>query len=271
MTFGSPIIIVPFGPLSLSFPPSDPWMAFIYILVLLFFLRIVLLWGPYDGLWNKYGKDSKSMLKELWRIVKATGLKGVYGLIFSEILLLISPSIFALATRLFFGPPDTMWPTSQNLLLTYALFFLIWFILEVRDIFNTRKSVNAILYSSNIVDTLKLHPGVMKNVMKTFGWGREQIEDLSKLGVEYVPTEPDPDSSKFVKSITKFWKIHPSAKLARKATKATAKMVANKIDEKTQQSFDTILESIHSWKRVGKGFALNLVPLLFLYCVGFLF
>jgi hypothetical protein len=265
------IIIVPFGPLTLSFPPSDPWMAFVCIIVLLFILRVVLLWGPYDGLWNKYGEDRKSLWNELWRIVKATGLKGVYGLLISEILLLITPSIFALSARLLLGPPETSWPTSQNLLVVYGAFFSVWFLFEAREIYRTRKSVNAIIHTQNLLQSIKLHPGVIKNVMKTFGWSREQLEELTKLGIEYAPTETEPDSNTFVKAITKFWKFHPSAIIARKATRGTAVIVAKKIDEKTQKDFDSILESIHSWKRVGKGFALNLVPLFAIYCFGYFF
>jgi hypothetical protein len=265
------IVLVPLGPFNFSFPPSDPWMAFLYIIVLLFILRITLLWGPYDGLWNKYGKDRKSLWNELWRIVKATGLKGVYGLIISEILLLFTPSIIALSARLFWGHPEISWPTSQNLLVVYGAFFSVWFLIEVREIYSTRKSVNAILHSPNLLQIISLHPGVMKNVMKTFGWSREQLEDLTELGVEYAPTEPESNSSTFVKTITKFWKFHPSAIIARKATKETAKIVASKIDKKTQESFNSLLESIHSWKRVGKGFALNLVPLFAIYCFGYFF
>jgi NACalpha-BTF3-like transcription factor len=273
MAFGAPILLVPFGPLVLSFPPSDIWMAYLYILALHFILRGLLLWGPYEGLLSKYGKEGKNLWKQLWRIVKATGLKGVYGLIISEIFLLILPSIFALSIRLLFGPPTSPWPTSQNLLLAYIILFACWSLFEIRDIIKTRKSVNTVLHSSNIINTLKLHPSVMKNMMKTFGWGREQLEGLSKMDIVNSPTETEiePDDVGIGKKIKNALKLAPQAMAVRKVTKETAKIAATKIDEKAQKEFDSILESIHSWKRVGKGLALNMMPLIILYVTAYLF
>ncbi|MDP6098672.1 MAG: hypothetical protein QF566_00665 [Candidatus Thalassarchaeaceae archaeon] len=270
MAFGAPILLLPLGPLVLSFPPSDIWMAYLYILALHFILRGLLLWGPYEGLLSKYGKEGKTLWKQLWRIVKATGLKGVYGLIVSEICLLILPSFLALSIRLLFGPPTSPWPTSQNLLIAYIILFVCWSVFEIRDIIKTRRSVNAILHSSNIVNTLKLHPSVMKNMMKTFGWGREQLEGLSKMDIVNSPTETEiePDDVGVAKKIKNALKLAPQAMAVRKVTKETAKIAATKIDEKAQKEFDSILESIHSWKRVGKGLALNLMPLFILYGVA---
>lgn len=271
MAFGAPFLLVPFGPLVLSFPPSDLWMAYLYVLALHFILRVLMLWGPYEGLLIKYGKEGKTLLTQMWRIVKATGLKGVYGLIFSEILLLIFPSIIALSTRFLIGPPESPWPNSQNLLIACLSLFAVWSFFEIRDIIKTRRSVNAILHSSNIFyDALK-HPGMVKNMMRTFGWGREKLDDLSQMEIVNSPTEMEGESDDggVVKKIKNALKLAPQAMAVRKVTKETAKIAAAKIDERAQKQFDLILESIHSWKRVGKGLALNLIPLIILYCVAF--
>ena len=273
MAFGAPFLLVPFGPFEISFPPSDLWMTYLYFLVLHFILRALMLWGPYEGLLTKYGKDGKNLWNQLRRIVKATGLKGVYGLIFSEILLLIFPSIIALSTRLTFGPPVSIWPTSQNLLIAYIILFVIWSFFEIRDIIKTRRSVNAILHSSNIFyDALK-HPGMVKNMMKTFGWGREKLENLSQMEIVNSPTEigEESDDVGVGEKIKNALKLIPQAMVVRKVTKETAKVAAAKIDERAQKEFDSMLSSIHSWKRVGKGLALNLMPLFILYCIHFFF
>lgn len=273
MAFGAPFLLVPFGPLVLSFPPSDLWMAYLYVLALHFILRVLMLWGPYEGLLTKYGKDKKTLWIQLRRIVKATGLKGVYGLIFGELLLLIFPSIIALSGRLFIGPPVSPWPTSQNFLIACILLFAIWSFFETRDIIKTRRSVNAILHSSNIFyDALK-HPGMVKNMMKTFGWGREKLDNLSQMEIVNSPAEmgEESDDVGVGKKIKNALKLVPQAMAVRKVTKETAKIAAAKIDERAQKEFDSMLASIHSWKRVGKGLALNLMPLSILYCIQFFF
>ena len=270
MAFGAPFILVPFGPLVLSFPPSDLWMAYLYFLVLHFILRCLMLWGPYESLLTKYGKEGKTLWKQLWRIVKATGLKGVYGLIIGEILLLITPSILALSTRLLIGPPASPWPISQNLLIIYIALFLCWSVFEIRDIIKTRRAVNAILHSSNIFyDALK-HPGMVTNMMKTFGWGREKLDELSQMEILNSPTdnEAESDDVGVAKKIKNALKLYPHAMAVRKVTKETAKITATKIDEKAQKNFDSLLESIHSWKRVGRGMVLNMMPLIILYGVS---
>jgi len=273
MAFGAPFILVPLGPLVLSFPPSDLWMAYLYFLALHFILRCLMLWGPYESLLTKYGKEGKTLWKQLWRIVKATGLKGVYGLIIGEILLLISPSILALTTRSFIGPPVSPWPTSQNMLIIYLALFLCWSIFEIRDIIKTRRSVNSVLYSSNIFYNALKHPGMVTSMMKTFGWGREKLDELSQMEILNSPTdnETESDDVGVAKKIKNTLKLAPQAMAVRKVTKETAKIAATKIDEKAQKEFNSMLESIHSWKRVGKGLVLNMMPLIILYVASYFF
>ena len=83
-----------------SFPPNSPYEAYIYMLIIPFILRLILVLPPLIDIVQKYSPDRMI----LWQAINSMKIKGLWVIIFNEILALFLPFILALYARTLFDP-----------------------------------------------------------------------------------------------------------------------------------------------------------------------
>jgi hypothetical protein len=248
---------IPAGEFTFTFPPADAWMAYIYVVVILVFLRLILLTGPYDALIRKYAPHAGGLLRQMFRLRKITGLRGLYALGIRELFTLVMPPLFTLGFRLTLGHPGRVeWNTISEVI--FGAFVIVWVILDVLRILKTRRSINA------LVDSRWSRPKAMKRVMSTFGWSLETLSSLANMGGEELSSEVvDPVESGWAASAAK-----KSWMLLKRTTKKSAIAAKDAIDSKVQKTFKSNTKM--QWRLLFADMMLSFVPLSLLYLLSYL-
>ncbi len=83
-----------------SLPPASPYEAYLYMLVLPLFLRLILVLPPLIDLVSKFSPDRKI----LFQAINSLKIKGLWVIVFNEVLAIFLPFILALYARTLFDP-----------------------------------------------------------------------------------------------------------------------------------------------------------------------
>ena len=258
MELAIPLIEIPAGQLTFTYPPSDIWMAYIYVIAFLFLARVVLLIGPYDQLVRKYAPHAGGLFRQVLRIKKLTGLRGLYTLIIREILILGPPSLFTIGLRLSVGHPGRIGWTEESMTI-FAAFVVVWVIFDFMRIFRTRRSIHA------ITESKWSKPKAMKRVLSTFGWSMQRLSDLAELGGEEIT----PDVSDKVEQHWAKKSVTTSVGYLKSLTGKSASAAKKAIEGKVQHEFKKGTKM--QWKLFLIDMAMSATPLGIIYLMSHLF
>lgn len=251
-------IEIPAGELTFTYPPSDIWMGYIYVIIFLFLSRIVLLIGPYDQLFRKYAPHAGGLVKQVFTIRKLTGLRGLYSLLLREFMILAAPSALTIGVRLTFGHPGSPGWSSESTTI-FAAFVVIWVILDFMRIIRTRRSIHA------ITESKWAKPKAMKRVLSTFGWSMKRLSNLAELGGEQIT----PDVSEKVEEKWAKKTVKTSVGFLKSLTGKSASAAKKAIEGKVQQEFNKGTQM--KWKLFFIDLAMSVTPLALIYLLSFLF
>ena len=258
MELAIPLIEIPAGELTFTYPPSDIWMAYIYVIVLLFLARLVLLIGPYDQLFRKYAPHAGGLLKQIFKIRKLTGLRGLYALVLRELSILVIPSLTTLGVRMSVGHPGRVGWNEQSTII-FSSFVIIWVILDFMRIFRTRRSIHA------IIESKWSKPKAMKRVLSTFGWSMKRLSNLAEMGGEQIT----PDVTEKVRQNWGKKTVKTSVGFLKSLTGKSATAAKKVIEEKVQQEFKKGTKM--QWKLFARDLAMSITPLGIIYLLSYLF
>lgn len=90
-----------------SFPPASPYEAYLFVLVIPFMFRLVMVVPPLTDLLQKFGGDARWF----WTRIRRIRVKGLFFLLFNEMLALVLPFILAFYARTIFDPLG--WPNWE--------------------------------------------------------------------------------------------------------------------------------------------------------------
>ena len=250
---------VPAGEFTIAFPPADPWMAYLYVILILFALRLSLLGSPYVALLEKLlenfsPKESRKGVWKAFRTLRKTGaLKGLYWLLVLEIVTLLTPPALAISFRLILGHPGRIgWSMESQAI--FIAFALVWVIADLYWIWKTRKAINT-LRKSKWSD-----PKRMKKAMSTLGWSLNTLTSIANyagedLSIE-IESEKESKSKKALRLLRK--KVEKGASAAKNFLESTVQ------DQIKNQAGMLLLK----WLR---NILFSLIPLSLLYVLSYLF
>ncbi|MDP6379008.1 MAG: hypothetical protein QF885_05115 [Candidatus Thalassarchaeaceae archaeon] len=132
-----------------SFPPGSPYEAYIYMLTIPLFLRLILVMPPLIDLIQKYSPDRMI----LWQAVNSLKIKGLWVIVFNEVLALLLPFILALYARTLFDPIGwTGWEDIPSRAI-YALIAAgaLWMIGDFMRVARTRRLMRSVSERNRIM------------------------------------------------------------------------------------------------------------------------
>ena len=145
-----------------SIPPASPYEAYLLLLIIPFFFRMVMVVPPLFDIISKFGGDAKWFIARIREIrVKGLGL-----LILNEILALLLPFLLAVYARTKFDPvgwPD--WNTTPDLAFWLLVAFaVLWLYVDLLRVARTRRLLRAVGEKIGLLPkpqfTLQRRPGV---------------------------------------------------------------------------------------------------------------
>ncbi|MDG1541410.1 MAG: hypothetical protein P8Q39_01050, partial [Candidatus Thalassarchaeaceae archaeon] len=83
-----------------SLPPASPYEGYLYMLLIPLLLRLILVLPPLIDLISKFSPDRKI----LWQAINSLKIKGLWVIVFNEVLAVFLPFILALYARTLFDP-----------------------------------------------------------------------------------------------------------------------------------------------------------------------
>ena len=132
-----------------SFPPASPYEAYIYMLIIPFFLRLILVLPPLIDIVQKYSPDRMI----LWQAINSMKIKGLWLIIFNEVLALFLPFILALYARTLFDPIGwTGWEETPTEAI-YALIAagVVWLFGDFLRVTRTRRLMRSVSERNRIM------------------------------------------------------------------------------------------------------------------------
>ena len=138
-----------------SIPPASPYEAYLLLLIIPFFFRMVMVIPPLFDIISKFGGDAKWFIARIREIrVKGLGL-----LILNEILALLLPFLLALYARTKFDPVG--WPDSNTtpdmafwLLVAFAV---LWLYVDLLRVARTRRLLRAVGEQNRFIAKAAVH------------------------------------------------------------------------------------------------------------------
>ena len=226
------------GPFSFSVPPADAWAFYLYIVIVGFIIRYILVMRPTIELIRRYNPEIRSIIRALLSIKNAFGLKGIESFLAREIGTLLLPGLAALTIRIVLGnPTDVDW-TDMRMYLMLG-FAGLWIVAEIYRSMSTRKKVKQLI-------EMNLPPSFVKNGLGALRWTRSAIGVVATMDITDEPEENAVDVVKnHAKSLFKNpLKLNPfhTAKAAVKTVGAAARdiasMAVDKVDAQAQKIVD---------------------------------
>ena len=227
-----------------TFPPEDVWGAYIWLLLIPFTLRVLLLTGPFSRVTKQLSPHSGWILKRF----RELPIKGFGMLAFNEILAFFIPMLVVFIFRLTRDPLGwDDWASSNSTgLAVLMILTLVWVVFDLFRIARVRRMLSAV--EKQNIERLK--------VMADAGMGVRGL--LRKFAGKDEP-EPETDTTKKVaKGVLTTWgimafkarKFTPAGLVGAVATGAAielarkgASKVSDKIDEHLQYEFEKIAEA----------------------------
>ena len=138
-----------------SIPPASPYEAYLLLLIIPFFFRMVMVIPPLFDIISKFGGDAKWFIARIREIrVKGLGL-----LILNEILALLLPFLLAVYARTKFDPvgwPD--WNTTPALAFWLLVAFaVLWLYVDLLRVARTRRLLRAVGEQNRFIAKAAVH------------------------------------------------------------------------------------------------------------------
>ena len=138
-----------------SIPPASPYEAYLLLLIIPFFFRMVMVIPPLFDIISKFGGDAKWFIARIREIrVKGLGL-----LILNEILALLLPFLLALYARTKFDPvgwPD--WNTTPDMAFWLLVAFaVLWLYVDLLRVARTRRLLRAVGEQNRFIAKAAVH------------------------------------------------------------------------------------------------------------------
>ena len=138
-----------------SIPPESPYEAYLLLLVIPFFFRIIMVIPPLFDIISKFGGDAKWFVARIREI----RVKGLGMLILNEILALILPFLLAIYARTKFDPvgwPD--WDTTPDLAFWLLVAFaILWLYVDLLRVARTRRLLQAVGQRNRFIAKAAVH------------------------------------------------------------------------------------------------------------------
>ncbi|MED6297796.1 MAG: hypothetical protein VX828_05805, partial [Candidatus Thermoplasmatota archaeon] len=138
-----------------SIPPASPYEAYLLLLIIPFFFRMVMVIPPLFDIISKFGGDAKWFIARIREIrVKGLGL-----LILNEILALLLPFLLAVYARTKFDPvgwPD--WNTTPDMAFWLLVAFaVLWLYVDLLRVARTRRLLRAVGEQNRFIAKAAVH------------------------------------------------------------------------------------------------------------------
>ena len=138
-----------------SIPPASPYEAYLLLLVIPFFFRLVMVVPPLFDIISKFGGDAKWFLARIREI----RVKGLAMLVVNEILALFLPFLLAIYARTKFDPvgwPD--WETTPDLAFWLLIgFAILWLYIDLLRVARTRRLLRAVGEQNRFIAKAAVH------------------------------------------------------------------------------------------------------------------
>ena len=138
-----------------SIPPASPYEAYLLLLIIPFFFRMVMVIPPLFDIISKFGGDAKWFIARIREIrVKGLGL-----LILNEILALLLPFLLAVYARTKFDPVG--WPdgntTPDMAFWLLVAFAVLWLYVDLLRVARTRRLLRAVGEQNRFIAKAAVH------------------------------------------------------------------------------------------------------------------
>ncbi len=179
-----------------SLPPASPYEGYLYMLVIPLLLRLILVLPPLIDLISKFSPDRKI----LWQAINSLKIKGLWVIVFNEVLAVFLPFILALYARTLFDPIGWEGWTETPTEAIYALLIAggLWLVGDFLRVTRTRRLIRSVSERNRVV--VKLTAQGLSHARGALGFiGGLSLKGkkLEDVGIEDNSVE-DSDSKKSI-------------------------------------------------------------------------
>jgi len=132
-----------------SLPPASPYEGYLYMLLIPLLLRLILVLPPLIDLISKFSPDRKI----LWQAINSLKIKGLWVIVFNEVLAVFLPFILALYARTLFDPIGWEGWNETPIEAIYALLIAggLWLFGDFLRVTRTRRLIRSISERNRVV------------------------------------------------------------------------------------------------------------------------
>ena len=132
-----------------SLPPASPYEGYLYMLLIPLLLRFILVLPPLIDLISKFSPDRKI----LWQAINSLKIKGLWVIVFNEVLAVFLPFILALYARTLFDPIGWEGWNETPIEAIYALLVAggLWLFGDFLRVTRTRRLIRSISERNRVV------------------------------------------------------------------------------------------------------------------------
>jgi hypothetical protein len=132
-----------------SLPPASPYEAYLYMLVIPLLLRLILVLPPLIDLISKFSPDRKI----LFQTINSLKIKGLWVIVFNEVLAIFLPFILAFYARTLFDPIGWEGWSETPTEAIYALLIVggLWLFGDFLRVTRTRRLIRSISERNRVV------------------------------------------------------------------------------------------------------------------------
>lgn len=179
-----------------SFPPASPYEGYLYMLVIPLLLRLILVLPPLIDLISKFSPDRKILLQA----INSLKIKGLWVIVFNEVLAIFLPFILALYARTLFDPIGWEGWTETPIEAIYALLIAggLWLFGDFLRVTRTRRLIRSVSERNRVVVKLTAQGlSHARGVLGFIGGFRLTGKKQEDVGIEDNQVE-DNDSKKSI-------------------------------------------------------------------------
>ncbi len=132
-----------------SLPPASPYEGYLYMLVIPLLLRLILVLPPLIDLISKFSPDRKI----LWQAINSLKIKGLWVIVFNEVLAVFLPFILAFYARTLFDPIGWEGWSETPTEAIYALLIVggLWLFGDFLRVTRTRRLIRSVSERNRVV------------------------------------------------------------------------------------------------------------------------
>ena len=244
-----------------SFPPAAPYEAYLYVLILPFLFRMVMVVPPLIDLLQKFGGDAKWY----WNRIRKLRIKGLGWLLFNEILALLLPFFLAFYARTVFDPlgwPD--WQTTPEaavwLLIIVAV---LWLWADLLRVARTRRLLRSVSEQNRVVVkvAVQVAAGARTFLDRLRVFSPLDMHSDVKAADDAMEGRPDPADETAMQSLGR--QVKDQALIAAEALSEIVRQKADEVSEKLDAKIESGVQS-HvrtSLKLLLRDVAMSLAPI----------